>query len=132
MTLGSRREIEDNLTGGKILFSRAAKQGLPALGRENNETHCFGSDKNAVPVVLVSMKPVHQLRPGRKRETNLAGEKAVTSEQMREVHYLTVPDLESVNDRIYTVGLKNVVYPVGSPIKFKVPNSRYTDKLGSK
>ena len=45
------------------MFGRAARQqGLSALGRENNETHCFKSDKNALPVVLVSINSVHHLR----------------------------------------------------------------------
>ena len=62
-SLRSKRRVNGNLTGGKTLFSTAAKrQGLPALRRKNDETHCFGSEKNALTAVLVSIKYVHQLR----------------------------------------------------------------------
>ena len=47
-TLWSKSKSKGNLTGGKTLLSRAAKKGLPALGRDNNEKHCFGSEKNAL------------------------------------------------------------------------------------
>ena len=103
--LRSKRKRKGNLTGGKTLLSRAAKQGLPVLGQENKnyETHCcFGSEKNALlPVVLVNIKSVHQLQSRRKRKINLVGVKPVIRKQMREVQNLGVPDLESLNDRIY-------------------------------
>ena len=73
MTLRSRKYKESNRC--KALFSRAVKQGLPALGRENNERHCFGLEKNAFPVVLVSIKSVHQLRSRRERKMKMAGVK---------------------------------------------------------
>ena len=58
---------------------------------------------------------------------SLAGAKTVIGKKMRKVENLGVPDLESVNDRIYTTGgLENAVLPVGYPIKFKVHQ-----KLGS-
>ena len=77
-TLRSRKKSERNLTRGKPMFSRAAKQGLLALGRENDEKHCSGSEKNALPVVLVGTKS--RMKP----QANMAGTKPVTSKQTRE------------------------------------------------
>ena len=72
---GLERKVKGILTGGKTLFSRAAK-GLPALGRGNGETHRVGSEKIVLPAVLVSIKYVYQhnmiLRCRRKRERDLA------------------------------------------------------------
>ena len=45
MTLRSKRKGKGDLRGGTPLFNIAEKQGLPASGRENNETHCSGSEK---------------------------------------------------------------------------------------
>ena len=42
------------------MFSRAAKQGLIVFGRENDDAYCFGSEKNDLSVVFVSIKSVHQ------------------------------------------------------------------------
>ena len=51
MTSRPRKKSEGNLTGGKTIFSTVAKQqGLLALGRKKYETHCSGSEKNALPV----------------------------------------------------------------------------------
>ena len=63
------------------MFSRKqVKQGLLALGRGNDVTHyCSGSEKNALPVVLVRIKS------RMKRQTNIAASKPVASKQMRGV-----------------------------------------------
>ena len=53
------------------MLSRVAKQGLLALGRENDETHCSGSGKSALPGVLVGLKSLHKLRFKKKRQTNI-------------------------------------------------------------
>ena len=64
-----KRKSKWDLTGGKTLFSRAAKQqGVPASGRDNDKTHCFGSEKITLPVVLVSIKFGYQLQSRRKRK----------------------------------------------------------------
>ena len=47
------RSVNVKKTTTKTMFSRVAKQGLLALGRGNNETHRSGSEKNALPAVLV-------------------------------------------------------------------------------
>ena len=83
--LRPRRKSLRNLTGGKT-FSRAAKQGLPVLQKEDNIMHRFGSEKNALPVVLVSIMSEHLLLPSqRKRETILAGVELVISKQTKQV-----------------------------------------------
>ena len=103
-----------------MLFSRAAKQHeLPALGRENGETHCFESEKNALPVFIVSIKSVHQQWSPKKRKTNLAEVKPIISKQMP-VHNLGVPALGRIDNNIYTVGLDKAMLPV-LPNKMKVP-----------
>ena len=85
-----RRKDKRNLTGGKT-FSRAAKQGLPVLQKENNEMHRFGSEKNALPVVLVSIMSEHLLLPSqRERETILTGVEPVISKQTKNVHNLLI------------------------------------------
>ena len=48
-TLRSRKKSEGNLTGGKTMFSRVAKQRQLALGRGNDETRCSGLEKNVLP-----------------------------------------------------------------------------------
>ena len=48
------------------MFSRIAKQGLLALDRGNDEAHCSGLEKNALPVVLKGIK----FR--KKHQTNMA------------------------------------------------------------
>ena len=94
------------------MLSRVAKQGLLALRRENNETHCSGSDKSALPGVLVGMKSLHQLRFRKKRQTNIAGTKPVMSKQMRKVKKQRRP-ASGKNDSITnTVGLEKVVSPI--------------------
>ena len=77
-TLRSRKKSQGDLTGGETMFSRVAKQGLLALGRGNDETHCSGSEKNALPVLAGTKSRM-------KRQMNIAGSKPVTSKQMREV-----------------------------------------------
>ena len=94
------------------MFSRVAKQGLLALGRENNETHCSGSDKSALPGVLVGMKSLHQLRFRKKRQTNIAGTKPVTSKQMRNVKKQRGPASGKNYSITNTVGLEKVVSPI--------------------
>ena len=90
MNLRPRRKSKRNLTDGKT-FSRAAKQGLPVLQKENNEMHRFGSEKNALPVVLVSIMSEHLLLPSqRERETILAGVEPVISKQTKNVHNLLI------------------------------------------
>ena len=90
MNLRSRRKSKRNLTGGKP-FSRAAKQRLPVLQKENNEIDRFGSEKNALPVVLVSRMSEHLLlRSQRERETNLAGVESVISKQTKNVQNLLI------------------------------------------
>ena len=76
-TLRSRKKSQGNLTEGKTIFSRVVKQGLLALGRGNNKTHCSGLEKNDLSVVLVKSRE--------KRQTNMAGTISVTSKQMRDV-----------------------------------------------
>ena len=101
------------------MFSRAAKQGLTVLGRENDQTHCFGSEKNTLPVALVDIQAVHQLQFRKKPKTNMVGAKLVTSKQMRKVKKQRVPafGIIGVNISKYTVGLEKVVPPI--------PKSRY-------
>ena len=54
-TLQSRKKGKRDLTGGKTLLSRVAKQyGLPALGRVSDKTYRVGLEKYVFPVVLVS------------------------------------------------------------------------------
>ena len=90
MNLRPRRKSKRNLTGGKA-FSRAAKQGLPILQKENNEMHRFGSEENALPVVLVSkMSEYLLLQSQRKRETILAGVEPVISKQTKKVQNLVI------------------------------------------
>ena len=90
MSLRSRRKSKRNLTGGKI-FSRAAKQGLPVLQKENNEIHRFGSEKNALPVVLVSIMSEDLLLPSqREREKILAGVEPVISKQTKNVQNILI------------------------------------------
>ena len=70
-TLRSRKKSEGNLTRGKAMFSRLAKQVLLALGRGNDETHSSGSEvNNALPV------PVG-IKSRMKRQTNIVGSKLV-------------------------------------------------------
>ena len=72
-------------------FSRAAKQGLPVLQKENREMHRFGSEKNALPVVLVSIMSEHLLLPSqRERETILAGVEPVISKKTKKVPNLLI------------------------------------------
>ena len=78
-TLRSRKKSQGNLTRGIPMLSRAAKQGLLALGMGNDEPHCFGSEKNALPVVILG------IWFQKKRQTYMAGPKPVTSKQMRDV-----------------------------------------------
>ena len=88
MNLRSRRKSKRNLTGGKP-FSRAAKQRLPVLQKENNDR--FGSEKNALPVVLVSIMSEHLLlRSQRERETNLVGVESLISKQTKIVQNLLI------------------------------------------
>ena len=47
--LRSEKKNGGNLTKGKTMFSRVAKLGLLALGRGNDEIHCSGWEKNALP-----------------------------------------------------------------------------------
>ena len=90
MNLRSRRKSKGNLTGGKT-FSRAAKQGLSVLQKENNEIHRFGSEKDALPVVLVSIMLEHLLLPSqREREMILAGVKPLISKETKNVQNLLI------------------------------------------
>ena len=90
MDLWSRRKSKRNLTGGKT-FSRASKQGLPVLQKENNEIHSFRPEKNALPVVLVSIMSEHLLLPSqRERGTSLAGVEPVISKQTKNVHNIFI------------------------------------------
>ena len=99
------------------MFSRVAKQGLLALGRENDETHCSGSEKNALSVVAVGTMSQ------KKRQTDMAGgTKPVTSKQMGEVKKQRGPVSRKIynNTKFNTVGLEKVVLPV-PPRKVKEP-----------
>ena len=113
-TLRPRKKSKGNLTSsGKTMFSRAAKQGLTVSGRENDETRCLGSEKKALPiVVVVRINSVHQLRFRRKRKMNTAGAEPVTSKQLREVKKLGVPTCGMIDNNICTVGLEKAVLPV--------------------
>ena len=105
-TLRSRKKSQGNLAGGKTMFSRVAKQGLLALGRGNDETHYSGSEKYALPVVIVGIKS------RKKRQTNIAGAKPARSEQMREVRKPRGPASGKIHNNTNTVGLEKVVPPV--------------------
>ena len=65
--------------GEEQCSAEVAKQGLLALGRGNNKTHCSGSEKNSLPVVQVGIKS------RKNRQTNMVGTKTITSKLMREV-----------------------------------------------
>ena len=77
--LRSRKKNEGNLSGGKVMFSRVVKQGLLAFGRENDGAQCSGLEKNALPVFLVGIKFLHQLRFRKGDQMNMVGTKSVTS-----------------------------------------------------
>ena len=62
------------------MFSIVAIQGQLALERGNDETHCSGQEKSALPEVVAVGKKSRM-----KRQTNIAGSKPVTSKQIREV-----------------------------------------------
>ena len=104
-TLRPRNKCEGNPTKGKTMFSRVAKQGQLVLGRENDETHCSGPEKNALPVVLVG-KTFRK-----KRRTYMAGTKPVTSKQMRDVKKQRGPASGKIDNK-NTIGLEKVVPPV--------------------
>ena len=64
---------------------------LPVLQKENNEMHRFGSEENALPVVLVSIMSEHLLLPSQtERETLLAGVEPVISKQTKKVQNLVI------------------------------------------
>ena len=68
--------------------------------------------KCALPVVLVSIiKSAHQLWFRRKRKTNMAEAKPVTSKQMRKVNELGVSASGRIDNNICTVGLEKAVLP---------------------
>ena len=69
-------------------------------------------EKKALPVVIVSIKSVHQLPFRQKRKMNMAGAKPVTSKQMREVKELEVPACGKIDNNTCTVGLEKAVLPV--------------------
>ena len=83
----------------------ANQQGL----LENDETYCFGSEKNALPVVLVGTKSLEQLRFRKKRKTNIAGANLLTSREIREVKIQRMLSFGRIDNNTYTVDLEKVV-----------------------
>ena len=85
------------------------------MGRLNDETHCSGSEKNALSVLV-------GINSSMKRQTSITGSKPVTSKQMREVKKQRGPASGKIDNNTNTVGLEKLVPPVPAR-KIKVPTT---------